>query len=73
MNKKKYEESLLKTGEPFDTTKLPKFKINFPEMSAYAKNIGKNVSELAEDEIDPFIEGGYQKLVEYIKETKNGD
>lgn len=70
MNNKKYEESLSKMEEPFDTTKLPGFKINFPAMSKYAKSVGKSVSELTEEEIDKFVEGGHQKLAEYIKEMK---
>lgn len=65
MNYKKYQESLYLTGEPFDVSKLPKFKINFPAISKYANSVGKSVPELTEDEISPFIEGGYQRLVEY--------
>ena len=52
---KKYKESLERTAEPILLSECPQIKMDLPGMMKYAKEHGKQVLELTEEEKKAFI------------------
>ena len=52
---KKYKESLEKTADPISLSQHPQVKMDLQGMMKYAKEQGKKVIELTEEEKDTFI------------------
>ena len=54
--KKTYEDILAEMGEPIDIDSLPNRNLDLKGIMRYAKNVGKKVSELTEEEKNRFIQ-----------------
>jgi hypothetical protein len=52
---KKYKESLAKTSDPVLLSQCPDIKMDLPGLMKYAKEQGKEVTDLTEEEKKQFI------------------
>ena len=63
MNYDKYKESLKNTPSPINSNDpISSIKIDIKGLLAYAKSVGKTVPELSDEEKEPFVDGGMEKL-----------